>query len=103
MTPNTAHDIIQGKFHESFREMTHITELARIVGASVDELRYLERKGFVNPSRVPLKQRVVRQYEGEDIRKVQLIIKYRRQGFTWDMAFSKALRELENPSLFKDG
>jgi len=83
--------------------MTHITELARIVCASVDELRYLERKGFVNPSRVPLKQRVVRQYEGEDIRKVQLIIKYRRQGFTWDMAFSKALRELENPSLFKDG
>ena len=40
--------------------------------------------------------------EDEDIRKVQLINKYRRQGFTWDTAFEKAQRELENPSLFED-
>ena len=80
--------------------MRHITELARIVGASVDELRYLERKGFVSPTRTRLKRREVRQYQEADIRKVELIIKYRRQGFTWDAAFEKALRELENPPLF---
>ena len=77
-----------------------ITELARTTGASVDELRYMERKGFVNPTRVQLKRREVRQYQNADIQKVQLIIKYRRQGFTWVVAFKKAFRELENPSLF---
>ncbi len=78
----------------------HIVELARATGASLDELRYMERKGFVNPSRVRMKQREVRQYQDTDMRKVQLVIKYRRQGFTWDTAFAKALRELENPPLF---
>ncbi len=79
-----------------------IVELARETGASVDELRYMERKGFINPIRAKLKQREVRIYEDGDMRKVQLIIKYRRQGFTWDVALKKALRELENPPLFED-
>ena len=80
--------------------MIRITDLARTTGASVDELRYLEKKGFVNPVRAQLKQRMVRQYQDGDIRKLELIIKYRRQGFTWDTAFRKASLELENPSLF---
>jgi DNA-binding transcriptional MerR regulator len=80
--------------------MRHITELARTTGASVDELRYLETKGFVEPSRRRLKLRVVREYQEADVRKIELIIKYRRQGFTWDIAFQKAIRELESPSLF---
>ena len=79
--------------------MLHITELAKITGASVDELRYLERKGFLNPSRRQLKRRKVRQYQEADIRKVQLIIEYRRQGFTWNVAFQKAMPEVENPLL----
>ena len=80
--------------------MIRITDLARTTGASVDELRYLEKKGFVNPVRAQLKQRRVRQYQDGDIRKLELIIKYRRQGFTWDTAFQKAVLEMENPSLF---
>ncbi len=83
--------------------MLRITELARITGASVDEVRYLERKGFIKPMMIKPKRRRVRQYQNGDERKVQLIIKYRRQGFTWDMAFKKALQELENPPLFDDG
>jgi DNA-binding transcriptional MerR regulator len=79
--------------------MLRITELARNTGASVDEIRYLERKGFINPSRRRLNRREVRQYQEADIRRVQLIIKYRRQGFTWDTAHQKAMREQENPSL----
>jgi DNA-binding transcriptional MerR regulator len=79
--------------------MLRITELAKVSGASVDELRYLERKGFLNPSRTQLKRRKVRQYQEADIRKVQLIVKYRRQGFTWNVAFQKAMQERDNPLL----
>ena len=32
--------------------------------------------------------------------KIELIIKYRRQGFTWDTAHKKALQEMAKPSLF---
>jgi DNA-binding transcriptional MerR regulator len=60
----------------------------------------MERKGFINPTRLQLKRREVREYQDMDVRKVQAIIKYRRQGFTWDKAAEKAWRELENPPLF---
>jgi len=83
--------------------MVGITDLARVTGASVDELRYLERKGFVSPSRKKLRLRKVRQYQDSDIRKLELIIKYRRQGFTWDAAFTRAMREMESPLLFDYG
>ncbi len=66
----------------------------------MDELHYLERKGFISPVRAKLKQRKVRQYPDADIRKLQLTIKYRREGFTWDVAFQKAMQELQNPRLF---
>jgi DNA-binding transcriptional MerR regulator len=79
-----------------------IVELARATGASVDELRYMEQKGFLKPVRKKLTQRKVRVYHDGDTRKIQLIIKYRRQGFTWDTAYEKAIRELENPPLFED-
>ena len=80
--------------------MIRITELAKKTGATVDELHYLEKKGFVCSRPLELKQRKVRQYPDADIRKLQLTIKYRRQGFTWDVAYQKALQELENPRLF---
>ena len=66
----------------------------------MDELHYLERKGFISPVRAILKRRKVRQYPDADIRKLQLTIKYRREGFTWDVAFQKALQELQIPRLF---
>jgi len=83
------------------RENMHITELAKITGASVDELRYMERKGFINAARAKIKKREVRQYRDGEMRKVKLIVKYRRLGFTWDAAYQKARRELENPPLFE--
>jgi len=78
----------------------HKMALARLTGASVDEIRYMEKKGFIAPSLVPLKNRQVRHYSDSDVRKVTLIIKYRRQGFTWVVAFQKTTRELASPSLF---
>ena len=76
-----------------------ITEFARKTGATIDELRYIEKKGFITSGRTRLKRREVRQYQETDVRKIELIIKYRRQGFTWDTAYTKALQEMEKPSL----
>ncbi|MBI4286489.1 MAG: MerR family transcriptional regulator [Chloroflexi bacterium] len=78
----------------------HITELARLISATVDELRYMERKGFIESLRTQPKQRTVRDYGAADVKKAGLIIKYRRQGFTWDIAFKKAMEELAKPTLF---
>ena len=83
--------------------MLRISGLSRASGASVDELRYLERKGFLSPLRTRLKRREVREYQDADVQKVQFIIKYRRQGFTWDASFQRAIHELENPTLFDYG
>ena len=80
--------------------MIRITEMARQTGASVDELRYIERKGFIQSLRSRLKQREVRNYRDSDAPKVALIIKYRRQGYTWDTAYKKTIEELEKPALF---
>ena len=83
--------------------MLRITELARITGASVDEVHYLEKKGFIQSIKSRLTQRDVRHFQDTDTRKIQLIIKYRRQGFTWDTAFQKAQQELNKPTLFDRG
>ncbi len=73
--------------------------MAKTTGASVDEIRYLETKGFIKSRKVRLRARQVREYTDGEARKVQVIIKYRRQGFTWDAAYQRALKEIENPSL----
>jgi len=80
--------------------MLRITEMAKLTGASTDEIRYLEKKGFIKAVRTRLKRRRVRQFKDEDIRTTEIIIKYRRQGFTWDTAFQKARQEIERPALF---
>ena len=83
--------------------MLRITELARKTGASVDEIRYLERKGFTASTMSRLTQREVRHFQDTEARKIQLIINYRRQGFTWDVAFQKARQEFDKPTLFDHG
>jgi DNA-binding transcriptional MerR regulator len=80
--------------------MLRITELARKTGASVDEVHYLEKKGFIQSIKTRLKAREVRHFQDTDVRKVELIIKYRRQGFTWDVAFEKSEQEMNKPTLF---
>lgn len=80
--------------------MLRITELARQTGASVDEIHYLEKKGIIKSKRVRLKQRAVRQFDEKSIRTIELIIKYRRQGFTWNVAYEKTRQEINKPALF---
>ena len=100
MTADITRDIIKEKLRGIFRVMLRITELSRQIGASVDELRYIERKGFINSVRKRVIRREVRQYRDTEVNKIGLIIKYRRQGFTWDTAYKKALQEMAKPSLF---
>ncbi len=78
-----------------------ITELATTTGASRDELHYMERKGFITSTRQRLKKRDVRQYSDKEANMATLIIKFRRQGFTWDIAFQKAMQDSANPPLFE--
>jgi DNA-binding transcriptional MerR regulator len=79
--------------------MTRITIMVRLTGATADEIRYLEVKGFIKSTRLHLQRREVRQYQDEDIHKIRTIMKYRKQGFTWDVAYQKAMNEMENPTL----
>ena len=80
--------------------MLRITNLAKKTGASVDEIHYLEKKGIIKSEQLKLKQRVVRQFSDESVHTIELIIKYRRQGFTWDVANEKARQEINKPALF---
>ena len=76
-----------------------ITELARLSGASTDEIRWFESKGFIQCSWVTPKKRAVRDYPESEVQKVKLIKKYRREGFELNIAYQKAMAELESPRL----
>lgn len=76
-----------------------ITELAKRTGASTDQIRYLERKRFINPSWVHLNRRRVRDYTDNDAYKAETIIKYLEQGFRYDVAYQKAMEELQSSRL----
>lgn len=76
-----------------------ITEVARQTGASTDEIRYFEAKGYVQCRWITLKNRRVRDYSDAEIHKMRLIIKYRRQGFEHGMAYERAMKELLKPRL----
>jgi len=80
--------------------MLRITELARQTGASTDEIRYLETKGYIKSTKAKLKQREVRHFSEDTARLIELITKYRRQGFTWKAAHEKARQEIDKPAMF---
>ncbi|MBA7644589.1 hypothetical protein ES703_52333 [subsurface metagenome] len=74
-------------------------QLSSITGLPVDQLRYLEKKGFVKPTWKKLKIRRVREYPEEEVLKIKLIAKYLDQGFKYEVAHDKALDELQRPRL----
>lgn len=77
----------------------YITKLAKDTGASVDQIRYLEKKGFVQSTWMKLRKRKVRFYSEEEVMKVRLIIKYLDQGFRYDVAYDKTIEEIRSPQL----
>ena len=76
-----------------------ITQVSKLVGATTDEIRYLESKGYIQSRRILLMKRGVRDYAESEVRKIELIIKYRREGFELEAAYQKALEELQRPRL----
>ncbi len=77
----------------------YITELSKDSGASLDQIRYLEKKGFIVSMWIKLRKRKVRFYSEEEAMKVRLIAKYLDQGFRYDVAFEKAVDEIQKPQL----
>ena len=73
--------------------------IAAIVGIPAHQIRYLEEKGFVKSRWKELKQRKVKEYSENEVRKIQLIAKYLNQGFKYEVAYEKAMDELTRPRL----
>ena len=76
-----------------------ITQVAKKIGATVDEVRYLEVKGYIEGSWMQLKSREVRDYSEAEVLKAELIFKYRRLGFELAAAYERAMEELRHPRL----
>lgn len=80
--------------------MFRTADVIRLTGIPVHRLYYLERKGYVNPQRIPSGELELREFTLEDVRKVQVIWKYLGQGFKHRVAFRKALEELGSEGSF---
>ena len=76
-----------------------ITEVSKMTGASPDEIRYFETKGYISSSRILLKLREVRDYTESDVRLIKVLTKYRREGFQLGPAHERAIREIQQPYL----
>jgi DNA-binding transcriptional MerR regulator len=63
------------------------------------KLYYLEQKGYVKPTRIPMGELETREYTEEEFRKLELIWKYLQSGFKYKIAYQKAMEELQNPKL----
>mgnify|MGYP000218109184 CR=1 FL=1 len=76
-----------------------ITEVANRTGVSADQIRYLERKGFVESTRVQINKRLVRDFSEEAVRTIDAISIYLAQGFKYDVAHEKANQDIAQPRL----
>ena len=66
---------------------------------STDQIRYLEQKGYVQPQWTQVKTRSVRDYSEEDLHLIDLIGRYLDQGFKLDIAYQRAMDDVEQPRL----
>ena len=89
-------NIYTNQYTNGFRYM-RITEVARTLNILPDEIRQFEKKGYLKPKWVNLNTRKVRDYAPRQVRLIELIVKYRQQGYEHDTAHRKALDELQNP------
>ena len=76
-----------------------ITELAKRFRVTTDQIRYLERKGYVESTWTQLDKRRIRYYPEREINKLELLIKYLDQGFRHDIAYQKMVEEMQKPQL----
>jgi DNA-binding transcriptional MerR regulator len=76
-----------------------LNQVSSLTGLPTDQIRYLEKKGFVKPIWKQLKERRVREYPEDEVQKIQVLAKYLNQGFKYEVAYDKALNEIQRPRL----
>ena len=76
-----------------------ITELAKMASSNTDQIRYLERKGFIQSKSQQIRVRKVRDFSEIEARKALLIMQYCSVGYRLEAAYQKALDELQQPRL----
>lgn len=59
------------------------------------KLYYLEQKGYVQPTRIPMGDLEAREYSKQDYELIKVIWKYLRRGYKHKMAFQMATEELK--------
>ena len=74
-----------------------ITQLAKRFRVTTDRIRYLEKKGYIESTWTQLNKRKIRYYSEREINKLELLIKYLDQGFRYDVAYQKAVEEMQKP------
>ncbi len=75
------------------------SQVLEIIGIPRHKLYYLEQKGYISPSRIPMGEMESREYSELDVRKISLIWKYLQRGFKHKIAYEKAMEELNSPEL----
>ena len=73
--------------------------MSRVTGAKPDQIRYLESKGFITAQKLPLRHRVVKDYAESDVEKVHLMANLLREGFRYEVAYIRALKQVNQPRL----
>jgi DNA-binding transcriptional MerR regulator len=72
-------------------------ELLKRVDIPRHKLYYLEQKGYVTPTRIPMGDLEARAYSDADVTLVAAIWKYLKKGFKHKVAHQKALDEIGQP------
>jgi DNA-binding transcriptional MerR regulator len=72
-------------------------DLLKHVDIPRHKLYYLEQKGYVTPTRIPMGDLEAREYSDADVALVAAIWKYLKKGFKHRTAHQKALDELGRP------
>lgn len=70
------------------------SDLLKRVDIPRHKLYYLEQKGYVTPTRIPMGDLEAREYSNADVELIAAIWKYLKKGFKHKVAHRKALDEI---------
>lgn len=59
------------------------------------KLYYLEQKGYIKPTRIPMGDLEAREYSKQDFERIRVIWKYLQRGFKHKTAYQMASEELK--------
>lgn len=70
------------------------SELLQRIDIPRHKLYYLEQKGYVKPTRIPMGDLEAREYSKADVELIAVIWKYLKKGFKHKIAYQKAIEEI---------